>query len=151
LEREGAIVLNTRRSDDDEVSLTDRPRQAIERDADVFVSIHNNALPDGSNPFSKPRGFTIFYYHPHSLALGRAVHDVYHEKVALPDEGLQWDNLLVARLTSVPSILIENSFIILPEQEALLNEPGFRDSLARSIVAGLRAFMSESGDKERRR
>jgi len=151
LEREGAVVLMTRRSDADEVSLTDRPRQAVERGADVFVSIHNNALPEGSNPFSKPRGFTVFYYHPHSLALGRAVHELYRGNVPLPDEGLQWDNLLVARLTAVPAILIENAFIILPEQEALLNEPGFRDKLAASIVGGLRAFMSEAGDKEGRR
>ena len=148
LKREGAIALLTRRSPDDEVSLVDRPRQAVERDADVFVSIHNNALPDGTNPFAKPRGFTIFYYHPHSLALGRAVHDSYRERIALPDEGLQWDNLLVARLTSVPAILIENSYIIMPEQEALLNDAVFRDSLAKALVSGLRAFAAEAGEKE---
>jgi N-acetylmuramoyl-L-alanine amidase len=151
LKQEGATVLLTRRSPDDEVSLVDRPRQAVERDADLFVSIHNNALPDGTNPFSKPRGFTVFYYHPHSLALGRAVHESYHRQVGVPDEGLQWDNLLVARLTYAPALLIENAYIILPEQEALLNEPSFRDTLAKSLVSGLRDFMAETGRGEEKR
>jgi N-acetylmuramoyl-L-alanine amidase len=149
LKREGAIPLLTRRSPDDEVSLVDRPRQAVEREADLFVSIHNNALPDGTNPFSKPRGFTVFYYHPHSLGLGRAVHAAYRDSIALPDEGLQWDNLLVARLTAVPAILIENAYIIMPDQEARLNDAAFRDSLAKALVSGLRSFMSEAGDKEK--
>jgi N-acetylmuramoyl-L-alanine amidase len=151
LRREGAVPLLTRGTTTDEVSLVDRPKQAVERGADVFVSIHNNALPDGTNPFSKPRGFTVFYYHPHSLALGRAMHDSYAQNVPLPDEGLQWDNLLVARLSAVPAILVENSYIIIPEQEALLNDPEFREKLARALIEGLKAFALEAGEKEERR
>jgi N-acetylmuramoyl-L-alanine amidase len=148
LRRDGAVPLLTRGTTTDEVSLVDRPRQAVDRGADVFVSLHNNALPDGTNPFSKPRGFTVFYYHPHSLALARAVHEAYAAAVPLPDEGLQWDNLLVARLSAVPAILVENSYIILPEQEALLNDPEFREKLAKALVAGLKAFALETGEKE---
>ncbi len=150
LRREGATVLLTRRSPVDEVSLVDRPRQAVDENADLFVSIHNNALPDGTNPFSKPRGFTVFYYHPHSLAFGRAMHEAYHRQVGLTDEGLQWDNLLVARLTSVPALLIENAYIILPDQEALLNDPAFREGLAKALVSGIRDFMTETGRAEKR-
>ena len=148
LEKEGATVLLTRGTTVDEVSLTDRPRQAVERGADVFVSLHNNALPDGSNPFAKPRGFTVFYYHPHSLALGRAVHAAYAAAAPVPDEGLQWDNLLVARLSAVPAILVENAFIILPDQEALLNDPKFRAKLADALTAGLKEFMKGAGERK---
>jgi N-acetylmuramoyl-L-alanine amidase len=150
LRREGALPLLTRGTTTDEVSLTDRPKQAVDRGADLFVSLHNNALPDGANPFSKPRGFTVFYYHPHSLALGRAVHEAYAKAAPVPDEGLQWDNLLVARLSAVPAILVENAYMILPEQEALLNEAPFREKLARALVAGLRAFALEAGEKEKK-
>jgi N-acetylmuramoyl-L-alanine amidase len=147
LRREGANVLLTRGTTTDEVSLTDRPKQALDRGADIFVSLHNNALPDGSNPFSKPRGFTVFYYHTHSLALARAVHAAYAARVPVADEGLQWDNLLVARLSAVPAILVENAFIILPDQEALLNDPVFRAKLADSVVAGLREFALAAGER----
>ncbi len=150
LRREGAVPLLTRGTTTDEVSLSDRPRQAVDRGADVFVSLHNNALPDGTNPFGKPRGFTVFYYHPHSLALGRAVHAAYAAAATIPDEGLQWDNLLVARLSAVPAILVENAYMIYPEQEALLNQPAFREKLARALVAGLRAFALAEGEKPKK-
>ncbi len=148
LQREGATLLLTRGTTTDEVSLVDRPKQAVDRAADLFVSLHNNALPDGTNPFAKQRGFTVFYYHPHSLALGRAVHAAYAATVPLPDEGLQWDDLLVARLSAMPAILVENAFIILPEQEALLNDPAFRGKLGDALVAGLREFLLENGEKK---
>jgi N-acetylmuramoyl-L-alanine amidase len=132
----------TRADAQHEVSLVDRPRQAVERGADLFVSLHNNALPDGENPFSKPRGFTIFYYHPHSLELGRAVHDAYARRIRLPDEGLRWGNLLVSRLSAMPAILVENAYMIFPDQEAQLNDPAFRDELAKSLVDGLERYLA---------
>lgn len=145
LRRDGAVVLVTRSSPTHEVGLAERPRMALERGADLFVSLHNNALPDGANPWSKPRGFTIFYYHPQSLELARNVHKGFRVRVPLPDEGLQWGNLAVARLTAMPSILVENAHMIFPEQEALLNDPAFRSKLADAVVDGLRETLRESG------
>lgn len=149
LRRDGAVTLLTRSSSTHEVGLAERPRQALERAADVFVSLHNNALPDGTNPFAKPRGFTIFYYHPHSLELARNVHRGFRVRVPLPDEGLQWGNLLVARLSAMPAILVENAYMILPEQEALLNDPNFRAKLADAVVDGLRETLREAGRRRR--
>jgi N-acetylmuramoyl-L-alanine amidase len=120
LRKEGALPILTRSSSTDEVSLTDRPKLALEQGADLFISIHNNALPDGSNPFSKARGFSVYYYHPQSLALARAIHDSYIKNIPLADDGLLWGNLLVARLSAVPSILIENAYLLYPEQQPIL-------------------------------
>ncbi len=145
--RAGATVLMTRNDPQHEVSLTDRPKQAVERGADLFVSLHNNALPDGENPWGKPRGFTVFYYHPQSLELGRAVHDAYHSRIKLADEGLRWGNLLVSRQSAMPAILVENAYMIFPDQEAQLNDAGFRDELARALVAGLEKFLKSSRRK----
>lgn len=147
LERAGATVLMTRADPLHEVSLVDRPKQAVERGADLFVSVHNNALPDGENPYAKPRGFSVFYYHPQSLELGRAVHEAYRGRIKLPDEGLRWGNLLVARQSAMPAILVENAYMIFPEQEALLNDAAFRDELARSLVDGLERFLRNARRK----
>ncbi|MCR4296672.1 MAG: N-acetylmuramoyl-L-alanine amidase [Elusimicrobia bacterium] len=147
LQRAGANVLMSRADPLHEVSLVDRPKQAVERGADLFVSLHNNALPDGENPFAKPRGFSVFYYHPQSLALGRAVHEAYGKRIKLPDEGLRWGNLLVARQSAMPAILVENAYMIFPEQEALLNDAAFRDELARALVEGLEKFLRSSRRK----
>lgn len=147
LERAGATVLMSRNDPSHEVSLTDRPKQAVERGADLFVSLHNNALPDGENPWGKPRGFTVFYYHPQSLELGRAVHEAYHSRIKLPDEGLRWGNLLVSRQSAMPAILVENAYMIFPDQEALLNDARFRDELAGALVSGLEKFLKSSRRK----
>ncbi|MFI5361161.1 MAG: N-acetylmuramoyl-L-alanine amidase [Elusimicrobiota bacterium] len=147
LRRDGAEPLLTRASTSDDVPLVDRPQLAVARGADVFISLHNNALPDGSNPFTKPHGFIVFYYHPQSLGLARALHESYVQKSPLADEGLKWANLLVARLSDMPAVLIENAFMIVPEQEILLSDPAFRGKLADAVAAGLRAFMLEAGER----
>jgi N-acetylmuramoyl-L-alanine amidase len=125
----------------------DRPKQAVERGADIFVSLHNNALPDGENPFGKPRGFTVFYYHPQSRELGRAVHEAYRGRIKLPDEGLRWGNLLVSRQSAMPAILVENAYMIFPDQEALLNEAPFREELAKALADGLETFLRSARRK----
>ncbi|MEQ1918548.1 MAG: N-acetylmuramoyl-L-alanine amidase [Elusimicrobiota bacterium] len=147
LERGGATVLMTRNDPLHEVPLVDRPKQAVERGADIFVSLHNNALPDGENPFGKPRGFTVFYYHPQSLELGRAVHEAYRGRIKLPDEGLRWGNLLVSRQSAMPAILVENAYMIFPDQEALLNEAPFREELAKALADGLETFLRSARRK----
>lgn len=149
LTRDGAVALVTRNSPDHEVGLAERPRMAVEKGADLFVSLHNNALPDGTNPWAKPRGFTIFYYHPQSLELARNVHRGFRVRVPVPDEGLQWGNLAVARLTAMPAILVENAYMILPEQEAQLNDPRFRAKLADAVVDGLRETLRAAGGRRR--
>lgn len=149
LEKEGAAPLMSRASLSDDVPLADRPRLAVERGADVLVSLHNNGLPDGSYPWARPRGFMVFYYHPHSLALARAAHAAFRARVPLGDEGLKWGDLAVPRLTAMPSILIENAMLILPEQEVLVGDPAFRAKLAEAVTEGLKAFMLEAGERRK--
>lgn len=139
---EGAKVLLTRQEGQD-AALAGRPRQAAQQNADLFVSVHNNALPDGEDPFVRPRGYSVFYYHPHSLALARAVYRSYGKRAPLPGEGLRYGNLYVARMTQMPSILTESAYLIVPEQEQMLLEPARRRTFVVSILEGLRAFLKE--------
>ena len=142
--KEKAVPLMSRANPADEVGLTDRPRLAVERRADLFVSVHNNFLPDGSNPFhGGPHGFSVFYYHPQSLELARDVYAAYEHDLggALEGESLRFGDLLVCRLPAMPAILTESAYLTYPEQEHMLLERDFRERLAGSIVDGLRAFM----------
>jgi len=69
LEREGARVLMPR-TDRSPVRIYDRTDYAELMDADVLISIHNNALPDGVNPFVN-HGTSVYYFQPHALELAR--------------------------------------------------------------------------------
>jgi N-acetylmuramoyl-L-alanine amidase len=142
--RKGVKVVMTR-SDDSHVELYDRPAIALLNDADLFVSIHNNALPDGVNPFVN-NGTSSYYYHPHSINLARAIHAEMLKETGLSDYGLYHGNLAVNRPTQYPAVLVECAFIILPEREAILKTSEFRKKVARGIVKGIESFLKEFKD-----
>jgi len=140
----GAKVILTR-PDMRNLPLVDRPAVAKSNHADLFVSIHNNAQPDGVNPYLN-NGVSTYYYHPHSLKLAKCVQTQMIEQTGLPDYGLYFGNLHVARPTQYPSILVECAFIIIPEQESLLKTERFRKQVAKAIANGIEAFLEEYDD-----
>ena len=143
LESKGAEVIMTR-SDSSNVPLYDRPAIAKEAKADLFVSIHNNALPDGVNPFVN-NGVSAYYYHPHSIDLARAIHREMPSATGLVDHGLFHGNLAVNRPTQYPAVLIECAFMIVPEQEAALKTEKFQKKIAEAITKGIENFLKECG------
>lgn len=144
LKRRGAEVIMTRK-DTSHVPLYDRPSLAKAADADLFVSVHNNALPDGVNPVTN-NGTSSYYYHPHSMPLARAIHRRMIAATGLPDHGLYYGNLAVQRPTQYPAVLIECAFMIIPEQEALLKTKRYRIAVARAIADGIEEFLEGYDD-----
>lgn len=139
LESKGARVIMTR-DDMKALPLYDRPKIAREAEADLFISIHNNALPDGVNPFVN-NGVSTYYYHPHSINLARSIQAELLKETGLNDYGLYHGNLAVNRPTQYPAVLIECAFIILPEQEALLKTENFQKTTAKAIRKGIENFL----------
>ncbi len=139
LEKKGAHVVMTR-DDMSSVTLYQRPEIAVANSADLFVSIHNNALPDGVDPMTN-NGVSSYYYHPHSIALARSIQAELIDRLDLNDYGLYHGNLAVNRPTQYPAVLIECAFIILPEQEALLKTDKFQKKTAKAIRIGIEKFL----------
>jgi len=137
----GAQVIMTR-DDMSHVDLYDRPTIAKESGADLFVSIHNNALPDGVNPFEN-NGSSTYYYHLHSIDLARAIQSELSSATGLGDFGLYHGNLAVNRPTQYPAVLIECAFMMIPKQEALLKSNKFHKKVARAIARGIENFLKE--------
>ncbi len=125
-----------------DLPLNDRPVIANKYHANLFVSIHNNALPDGVNPFVN-NGVSTYYYHMQSIDLARDVQEHMISETGLKDYGLFYGNLAVDRPTQYPAILVECAFIILPEQEALLKTDQFRAQVARAIREGIEKYLRE--------
>lgn len=135
----GADVQMTRNGDEN-VELADRPKIAKDLGGDLFISLHNNAIGDGEDPFSQPRGFSVYYSQRQSLPLAAALHGAYLRNVPLPDEGLRYGDYLVVRMTWMPAALIENAYMIIPRQEELLNTASFQEQLAASASEGVLNF-----------
>ena len=135
LRAKGARVVMTR-TDSEPVLLYDRPKLAESLDADVLISVHNNAWPDGVDP-TTAHGFTIYYYQPHSLALAQAMHAAYSRDMDLPDQGVHTGDFALVRSSQLPSVLTESAFITWPWEEMDLREPAFRQRLAATMANGL--------------
>ena len=141
LERAGATVWLTR-TDSTPIDLYPRTRFAEARDADVLVSIHANALPDGVNPFVN-NGTSVYYFHPRSADLARALDRALVAELGLRDLGMGRGDYALVRPTWMPSALTEGVFIMMPEQERLLASEQGQWRYARGLVAGIAAFLAE--------
>jgi N-acetylmuramoyl-L-alanine amidase len=138
----GAKVLMTRTSDS-AVDLWPRVHLAEEANADLLVSIHNNALPDGINPFVN-NGTSVYYNHPRSVPLARAVQAALLRRLGLRDLGIGRGDLALVRGTWMPSVLTEGLFMMLPDQEAALRSADGRHRYAQAVLDGLRDYLKES-------
>ena len=143
LEREGARVLLTRRGPEP-MGLAERVRFADSVDADLLISIHNNGLPDGVNPFTN-NGASVFYNHPRALPLARAIQRGLVQRTGLRDLGVARGDLALTRATWMPAVLTEGMFMMIPEQEAALRSAEGRRLYAGAILDGIRTFLEERG------
>lgn len=139
LEQRGAAVV-LMRSSDSAVSLVERLAGAERADADVLVSVHANALPDGVNPFVNS-GTSVYYFHPRSIPLARAMDRALVRQFGVGDLGMGRGDLALARPTWMPAVLLEGLFMMLPQQEAVLASDQGQWRYARGIVAGLQEFL----------
>lgn len=140
LEEAGAQPVLIRR-DTLPMGLYERTTAAIEAGGELYVSIHNNALPDGVMPFGQ-EGTSTYYYHPHSRHLATTVQEGMLDAMRLRDLGVYWGNLAVCRMSWMPSILTEGAFMMMPDHEAALKDPEFQARYARGVLEGIRAFLS---------
>jgi N-acetylmuramoyl-L-alanine amidase len=141
LQAAGARVVMTR-SADTAVDLWARIATADTTGAELLVSIHNNALPDGVNPFTN-YGTSVFYNQPRSLPLALGVQRSLVRRLKLPDLGVGRADLAVVRPTWMPSVLCEGMFLILPDQEARLRSPQGQQLYARGVLEGLHTFLRD--------
>ncbi|MCK5534753.1 N-acetylmuramoyl-L-alanine amidase, partial [bacterium] len=148
--QEKAEVIMIRKGLDESVSLYERPRRAWNARADILISVHNNALPDGKNPFEE-NGYGIYYFHPHSYNLAEEILKAYDEVIgenstslySLRNDGLHYGNLALVRPSQMPTVLTESVYMMIPEEEALLKTEEFQEACARAMLLGLKRYMKK--------
>jgi N-acetylmuramoyl-L-alanine amidase len=146
LEAAGAEAILTRRGAEG-LDLNARARFADSVNAEVLVSIHNNALPDGVNPFTNS-GSSVFYYHPRSLPLAQDIQAALGRHLGLRDLGAARGDLALVRPTWMPSVLCECLFMMLPEQEAALRHPLGQRAYALAVRDGLLTFLKRVAERQ---
>ncbi len=147
LQAKGVNVVMTRTTPDP-VDLNLRGTIARRANANAFVSIHLNAVPDGINPF-RAQGTATYHYHLHSAPLANEVQKAAVQALGLPDNAVNRANFAVVRGTWMPMVLVEGAFIIMPDQEAALRTPEYQERYAQGIVNGLEAYFRSLAPPEK--
>jgi N-acetylmuramoyl-L-alanine amidase len=145
LQEAGARVVMTRERDT-AIDLLPRTKQAERLNAELLVSIHNNAFPDGVNPFTN-NGTSVFYNQPQSIPLARAVQQALVRRLGIRDLGFGRGDLALVRPTWMPAILTEGLYMMLPAQEAALRSPDGQALYAQGVYDGIREFLKERAEE----
>ncbi len=139
LKAQGAIVT-TSRTDDRLVGLYQRVNQAKAYNALISISIHNNSLPLGYNPYEK-HGTGVYYYNENAKELGRIVKNNLVKDLNLKDDGLNQKSFALTRSTNPISILVEVAYMINPEEYKKIRTDDFQTKAAQSIKKSLEEYL----------
>lgn len=153
LQQAGALVYLTRETDkdlaaEDTTGLSRRKVEDIknrvafieEKDPDVFITIHLNALPS-----SRWRGAQTFY-HP-TLSESKKLAELIQEQIKHNLENTNRDALAingvyVLKHANRPASLVEIGFLSNPEERELLRTDAYQDQMAASIYQGILSFLT---------
>ena len=144
LQKKGASVVLSR-TDDADMTMTERKKIFREADIDLMLSIHNNA---GGSPLS-PMGTSTYYKHitNRDLAATLLKHML---ELDVPNFGLTGNfNFSLNAPTEYPNALVECLFMSSLPDEEMLADPATPKRIAQKIVDGLEEYIKKV-DKSRK-
>lgn len=136
LEANGVAVVLTR-TEDIEVDLPPRVDLANRLDANLFVSIHANAV-DMSRP--EINGIETYYYSA-GEQLAEMIHASLLDASGGPDRRVRTARFYVLRNTDMPAVLLELGFVTGELDAERLSDPDYRNLLAEAIARGILQYI----------
>jgi N-acetylmuramoyl-L-alanine amidase len=136
LEANGVSVVLTR-TENIEVDLPPRVDLANRLDANLFVSIHANAI-DISRP--EVNGIETYYYSS-GEQLAEMIHESLIDATGGPDRRVRTARFYVLRNTDMPAVLLELGFVTGEYDAERLSDPEYRETLAQAIARGILQYI----------
>lgn len=146
---DGWTVLMTRESDQDVASprapaieeLQSRADVANGMKADIFLSIHCNAMYDSSWS-----GTSSHWYKKIDYELAETMQNAMLAKLGLKNRGIIRNRFYVLRVTKMPAVLMECAFVSNYKEASLLATEEFRQKIAEGLADGLKAYVVGRGE-----
>ncbi len=139
---QNGIEVRMTRGSDFFVSLEGRSVRANKADADLFVSIHANAIS-----LQRPdvNGLETYYFES-----GRSLADTIHRNVlrrisTIRDRRVRRARFYVLRKTRMPSVLVEVGFVTGNEDVYRLQDSSYRQRMAEAIGEGILEYIARAG------
>ncbi len=139
LKSAGADVI-TSRTDDSKVGLYERVDISKKNDALISISIHNNSMPIGGNPYIG-NGTEVHYYNENAKLLAEIINKNLAIDLNLKDNGIHKSSFVMTRQTLPLSVLVEVAYMINPEEYILLQNSQFQKNIAKSIKKSIEKYI----------
>ncbi|MGY0694281.1 N-acetylmuramoyl-L-alanine amidase [Virgibacillus sp. FSP13] len=134
----GANVILTRQKDQ-YISLASRTSLTNVTDADAFVSIHYNSVPQ----IPEATGIGTYYYQDYNQSLANNIQTELIKETNANDRGTAFGDYQVIRQNLKPAVLIELGFISNQNKEQLLLTDAYQKLLVNGIISGLTKYFYE--------
>ncbi len=139
LQEAGADVSYSRITDKN-AGLYERVKKAKDNNALISISIHNNSLPYGGNPYLT-HGTEVHYYNENAKALAVTIKTNLAKDLNIKDNGIHKSSFAMTRQTNPVSVLVEAAYMQYPEEYIKLKNPQFRKEIAKSIKKSLEEYI----------
>lgn len=138
--REKGVNVKLTREKDEFVSLYDRAKMANNWNADVFVSIHNNAF------FDKNTNGTMTFFYTGSYKgkeYATIIQNDLLKNLGSKDIGVRSENFVVIRDTKMPAVLVEIGCLSNDNERAKLDTEEYRMKAAQSLAESIIKIISK--------
>jgi N-acetylmuramoyl-L-alanine amidase len=162
LTQDGYKVVLTRKSDT-YVELGDRPEIARRAGADLFISVHFNAVASDVERVSGTETYTMTPQYQRSASeserdsmdaianpgntndhwnslLGYHMQRAMLADLKTSDRGLKRGRLAVLRLATCPAVLVEAGFLSNTAEAKKISTPEYRQKIAQAVADGVKAY-----------
>jgi N-acetylmuramoyl-L-alanine amidase len=140
LEEQGLVVVMTR-NDNRTLDLQPRVDIAERANADLFVSIHANAIS-----LSRPdvNGIESYYASESGRRLAATLQASMLAATGMNDRGVKQARFYVIRRTSMPATLLEVGFVTGAQDAPRLADPAWRETMAQAIARGILQYIQQT-------
>lgn len=138
LQDAGSNVILTR-SSDDFISLDGRVQTAHANNADLFISLHYDAV-EVANSMS---GTTTYYHSEENLELANTVNRYLAQNGPLPNNGVRLGDYYVLRTNRQPSILLELGYMNNSTDIQHIDTQAYQSTIVEAIYQALRDYYGQ--------
>lgn len=138
---QNGVTVRMSRDSDYFISLQGRTQFANRLGADLFVSIHANAI--GGNR-QDVNGLETYYYSSSGRRLADTIHRNILRRVSVNNRGVRRARFYVLRRTSMPAVLVEVGYLTNPSESANLRDPNYRSQMAAAIASGILEYIQQN-------
>lgn len=142
LAKKGINVVMTREVDAN-ISLEDRVKFAKENNADIFVSIHLNSIPDIPMNIHKNRGTSVYYFNNNSKDFAGFMEKIVTKIAGTYDGGVFGASFAVIRPTEYIGILVEAAYMTNPMDTMLYTDEKWLNKASKAISDGIIKYIEK--------